>query len=157
MEGFSRLLSVVSMVASVSFLVVSAPARFLEGASSKEGFLGVKLEPSTDTEPALEMSLPGALGVLEEVLLLVLVASGCGVVDLEEVNDLVFLADWSSTTSFFLTASEPAKETVGVLETKEEGFLAEEMLPCSLDSSWRKLSGLGRNVYTHLRPNLIVD
>ena len=55
-------------------------------------------------------------------------------------------------TSFFLV-----EETVGVLETKEEGFLAEEMLPCSLDSSWRKLSGLGRNVYTHLRPNLIVD
>ena len=71
---------------------------------------------------------------------------GEGVVDLEEVNDLVFLADWSSTTSFFLTASEPAKETVGVLETKEEGFLAEEGLPCSLESSWRKLSGLGRKM-----------
>ena len=50
--------------------------------------------------------------------------------------------DSSSTLSFFLTASEPAKETVGVLETKEEGFLAEEGFPCSLDNSWRKLSGL---------------
>ena len=87
--GFSRLLSMVSMVALASFLVASSPARF-------------------------SVSLVG--------------------------------------TSFFLV-----EETVGVLETKEEGFLAEEMLPCSLDSSWRKLSGLGRNVYTHLRPNLIVD
>ena len=89
LEGFSRLLSMVSMVALASFLVASSPARF-------------------------SVSLVG--------------------------------------TSFFLV-----EETVGVLETKEEGFLAEEMLPCSLDSSWRKLSGLGRNVYTHLRPNLIVD
>ena len=65
---------------------------------------------------------------------------------MEEVTDLVFLADSSSTTSFFLAASEPAKETVGVLEKKEAGFLAEETLPCSLDSSWRKLSGLPRKV-----------
>ena len=52
------------------------------------------------------------------------------------------LDDWSSTLSFFLAASESAKETVGALETKEEGFLAEEALPCSLDNSWRKVSGL---------------
>ena len=52
---------------------------------------------------------------------------------MEEVTDLVFLADSSSTTSFFLSASELVKETVGVLETKEAGFLAEDRLPCSLD------------------------
>ena len=156
----------------VSFLVASSPARFLEG---KEGLLGVKLDPGRETERALEVSLPGALGVLEEVLLDVLVASGsapvllwlaegfivllgtfsasgffksvgCRVADMGEVTDLAFsssfLADPFSTTSFFLTTSELAKEMV--LETKEAGFLAEEVLPCSLDSNWRKLSGLRR-------------
>ena len=59
--------------------------------------------------------------------------AGFGVADLD---------DWSSTLSFFLTASEPAKETVVALEAKEAGFLAEVALPCSLDNSWRKLSGL---------------
>ena len=67
---------------------------------------------------------------------------------MEEVTDLVFLAeaDSSSTTSFFLSASELVKETVGVLETNEAGFLAEDRLPCSLDTSWRKLSGLCRKI-----------
>ena len=73
---------------------------------------------------------------------------------MEEFKDLAFSsfsADSSSTASFFLTASEPAKETEGVLETKEEVFLAEEGLPCSLDSNWRKLSGLKiKKVKTHL-------
>ena len=47
--------------------------------------------------------------------------------DLGEVTDLAFpfdLVDSSSTWSFFLTASDPAKETVGVfLLRKEAGFL----------------------------------
>ena len=72
LEGFSRLLSVV-IVASASFFVASAPARFsvpLVG-TSKEGLLGVNLDPGRDIERVLEVSLPGALGVLKGVLLLV--------------------------------------------------------------------------------------
>ena len=73
LEGFSRLLSKVCIVASPSFFVASAPARFsvpLVG-TSKEGLLGVNLDPGRDTERVLEVSLPGALGVLKGVLLLV--------------------------------------------------------------------------------------
>ena len=47
--------------------------------------------------------------------------------DLGEVTDLAFSFDLveSSSWSFFLTASDPVKETVGVflLERKEVGFL----------------------------------
>merc|ERR1719430_2229479 len=84
--------------------------------TSKEGLLGVRLDPGRDTERALEVSLPGALGVLEGLLLLVLVASGCGVVDLEEVNDLVFLADSSSTTDTERTLEVSLLGALGVLE-----------------------------------------
>ena len=42
------------------------------------------------------------------------------------------MAEPFSTTSFFLATSELAKEMV--LETKEAGFLAEVVLPCSFDT-----------------------
>ena len=147
-----------SALAVSSFLVESSPAKFLEGSSeegllvSESGALGAwEVLPAQGSQASAPQHHHLGGGFSASLFssfksagcFIVFSASwsrfssfksaGCRVADLD---------DSSSTLSFFLTASEPAKGTVGVLETKEAAFLAEEGLPCSLDNSWRKLSGL---------------